>query len=495
QASQKWQTQLPVSTPLAQPAAGGGSVFVSDLYGESTQGQFSLFGVDAATGNLKWHQIWTNGWSLTAPSFKNGFVYVQTIDGLENGLIQCFGADGSFTWSKPFQTQWANFLAPTIDGGVVYIPGGEYNGMYAFDAATGYQYWLCQNLMQYDGWTPSLDSNEAYTYFGPEFGGQSGSGLYAVNRLTGMVDFFIPDTTYVYPAYQEQQAVALSGGSAFVTDGGRLVCFDLTHRAIVWQNPRACSGQPSVVGNTVYVADAGTLSAFDATTGAFLWAWAPPGIENLSGPIVVTDNVAFVTTSSATYGIDLGTHHQVWTANIPGTLAIADGVLYIAGTTGAITAFNLSSLEVVSPTAYSVFRGLALSGSLSSILSVDNQVLRVRQGPTLNPQEAPVQVVLTGTALSASPGTLKLHLQAFANTPGLTESIELWNYATSQWVKLGSAAAAQSETTLEASAPTPSQFVQTGTLQIQARLSWKQTGPTLSFPWNVSIDQAVWLEG
>jgi len=490
--SQGWQIQMP-GTSLSQVAAGGGMVFVTSQSSNSSS-ILSLFGIEAGSGVVDWTQSWSNLSSLTPPSLKNGLVYVQTIDNAENCLLDCYYANGDFRWRQPFASQWAHYLAPTVDSGTVYIAGGEYSGMYGFGASDGTHEWFCNQLMQYDGWTPSLDPTYAYVYTGPNTIGSAQAGLYAVNRQTGNLDFQVYDANNVWNGWTASCAVAVSNGFGYATNAKRLIGFDLNNRILAWQVQRQITGQPSVSGNSVYVPDGGGISAFDALTGAYLWTWVP-AVGVVNGPIVLTNNLAFVTTASGTFGVDLTTHKQVWTTTLSGQLAIADGTLYIAGPTGQLTSFSLNSLSVVDPTAYNVVRGLGLSGSLSSLFSIDDQVLRVRQGPTLNTQEAPVQVVVTGTSPNPSPNVLTFHLQAFANTPGLTGAIELWNYSTGQWVKLSSAATTTTESVLEASAPTPAQFVQPGTNQVQARVSWKQTGPTLSYPWNVSIDQAVWLEG
>jgi hypothetical protein len=217
---------------------------------------------------------------------------------------------------------------------------------------------------------------------------------------------------------------------------------------------------------------------------------------------VITNNLAFVSVATTaggpattTCGVDLTTHQQVWSTSAVGAMSIGDGILYIGGPTGLLTALNLAALQLVEPTSYQLNRGVLISGTLASILSVDDASLKIGPGPTLNAQEAPAQVVVIGVSPSPAPTQLRFHLQASVGTPNLSQTIEMWNYTTSQWVSAGTVAATRTESVQEVSIANPAQYVQTGTGQVQARLSWKQVGPTLLFLWPVSIDQAVWLEG
>ena len=121
-------------------------------------------------------------------------------------------------------------------------------------------------------------------------------------------------------------------------------------------------------------------------------------------------------------------------------------------------------------------------------------MLKALPGPTLNAQEAPVQVILTGSSVVTSPSQLKFHLQAYASERGLTQTIDLWNYTTSAWVNVSTTTASTTDSVVEAGVSNAAPFINASG-QMRARVSWKALGPLLSYPWTGNIDQAVWLEG
>jgi outer membrane protein assembly factor BamB len=80
------------------------------------------------------------------------------------------------------------------------------------------------------------------------------------------------------------------------------------------------------------------VEARNEADGALLWIWVPPE-GTASGPIVVTDNLAFVSTSANTYAIDLASHRQVWSYPAAGSLALSSqGILFIARGDGRVSA-------------------------------------------------------------------------------------------------------------------------------------------------------------
>ncbi|MHB8637204.1 MAG: outer membrane protein assembly factor BamB family protein [Fimbriimonadaceae bacterium] len=488
--AQLWQLPLPGMVNLTQASCGNGMVFVSGQ-ASGTYNSYSLWGIDASTGLIEWTNSWLSDYSLTPPALYGGNVYVQTTSSYYGtGLLSCFATNGDFGWRQPFDVGYGSYLAPTVDNGVAYVAGGGSGGVYAFGAFDGTHDWFCNLLTQSAAWTPSLDATYAYNYAGNYYSGPYASGLYAVNRVTGYADYQIYDANF---GAVSTATPAISGSLCFVVNASRLVAFDLKRRILAWQVLRHCTGQPDAIGNAVYAIDGASLAAFDASTGSLLWNWTPL-TGSLTGAFVISNNIAFATDGVQTYGIDLTTHQLVWSAPVAGAMSVGDGNLYVADKLGTVTAFSLGALALTPPTAYQVYRGLLLSGGLPSLCNVDDQALVVRPGPVLGAQEAPIQLVVTGTLPNTAPTQLKFHLLASVNSVNVSQSVELWNFATSKWELLGSTAASAAETPDDITAANPAQFVQPGTGQVQARLSWKQVGPTLVYPWHASVDQAVWLE-
>jgi hypothetical protein len=81
------------------------------------------------------------------------------------------------------------------------------------------------------------------------------------------------------------------------------------------------------------------------TDGSLKWQWTPPlaGDTNFASEVLLTRNMAFVSTNDAIYGIDTTTHKTVFSypTNGGARLALsANGVLYLENG-GPLTAINV----------------------------------------------------------------------------------------------------------------------------------------------------------
>ncbi|MHB8636265.1 MAG: S8 family serine peptidase [Fimbriimonadaceae bacterium] len=162
-------------------------------------------------------------------------------------------------------------------------------------------------------------------------------------------------------------------------------------------------------------------------------------------------------------------------------------------TTVATTTFTYGS--AMNPTGYTVHRGVALSGNLASLYAVDANYLKVRQGPTLTSSEAPITLYFTANAPAQSASAVGLKFVGHVNTPGLSQGIDMYDYVLNTWVSLDSRAATTANGTVIVTVSNPNHFIQTGTLAMQGRLTYKQTGPTLVFPASSFTDQVQFLFG
>lgn len=320
-----------------------GKVFVSEkTYFNSSK----LYTLEATTGNILWSKQFGEVFSVNPPSFAYGNVYIQTGKGIyeDAPYLRAYNADtGELVFRTEFTAQWERYYAPTIYDGTIYINGGYYGGMCAFDAYTGSQKWFT-NLPQYDQWTPAVDENFAYAYLG-----ENSPALYALNRLTGEVVYSIPDLDFEWDGWSMNLAPVAGGADdIIVIHDGRLISFDTTNRNIRWQLAGNFSGQPSVANGIVYAINAGALTVHDQQTGNQLWAWEQPA-DNISGTIIVTNSHLFVQTSSKVYAIDLKTHQDIWSATIPAksNLTISRNFLYLAGADGSLKAIGFE--QVASP--------------------------------------------------------------------------------------------------------------------------------------------------
>lgn len=338
------------SSELTQAAAADGTVYFSR---SGYFGSQALYAVSAADGSTLWTVPFSNVFSVNPPAYDSGRVYIQTVNNGGDSWLRAYDAStGGPIFQAAQGAQWENYLAPTIVNQTVYVDGGTYGGMYSFNGTSGTQNWFT-NLPQYDGWTPAVDDSHAYAFMG--------SRLYVLDRDTGTIAFSIPDNSSDWYGWTTGQAPVLGGqNDVLVTNGGRLVSFDLGSRVVRWTQTDGFNSQPSVAKGVIYTVRNGYLSALSETDGQQLWMWAPSN-DTLAGTVVVTDSHVFVSGSSTTYAIDLASHQSAWSTASAGRLSLADGQLYIASQDGTLTAITVGG----SSTPSSANLKLSLTGKRS----------------------------------------------------------------------------------------------------------------------------------
>ncbi|MCH8978983.1 MAG: hypothetical protein IH945_07040 [Armatimonadetes bacterium] len=145
------------------------------------------------------------------------------------------------------------------------------------------------------------------------------------------------------------------------------------------------------------------------------------------------------------------------------------------------------------PDSFSIVRGFLNGGGLSDLFASDDLRLDIRAGLTLFLGEPPLQVVVVGTSPVQVPSELRFKLEASVNTPGLTQSIQLFNYVTSLYEEVDLSVPGSSDTSVEIVVTTnPGRYVQAGTREIRAKVVYQKVGFTLLWPWSARLDQAVW---
>jgi outer membrane protein assembly factor BamB len=328
----RWQKSV-VTHAINPVTTSGDKIFVSEkVYNTSA----SLFALNASDGTVAWTTSVGSPFSVNPPSYANGNVYIQTCNHSADTYLRCYDAGtGAQVFIAPHSAQWESYLAPTIRDGVVYVNGGYYGGMYAFDGTTGAQLWF-NGLQQYDEWTPAVDASYAYSYVGGVF--------YALNRSDGSTAFTITDPNYSWSGYSMNLAPVLGAMSeALVIYNGRLVSFDLVNQKVGWDVSGSFNGQPAVHGGVIYAVDGGTLYAIDEATGTRLWSWADLA-KSLMGTVIVTDSHIFVRNSTRVHAVDPVQQTSVWNYKDSGAMTIGTGALFLARTDGTVTALEFAQL-------------------------------------------------------------------------------------------------------------------------------------------------------
>ena len=144
--------------------------------------------------------------------------------------------------------------------------------------------------------------------------------------------------------------------------------------------------------------------------------------------------------------------------------------------------------------AFTVFRGVQLTGALVDSFESDDSRLLFNPGFVLNSDEAPVWLIFDATLSGDSPNSLEITAESQAGTPGLTGTFEAWNWNSSAYEIIDvSPTSFNSDAVVTVDLTSGiSDYVQTGTGAVRSRIGWRQTGFTINFPWEVRLDQLVW---
>jgi phospholipase/lecithinase/hemolysin len=143
---------------------------------------------------------------------------------------------------------------------------------------------------------------------------------------------------------------------------------------------------------------------------------------------------------------------------------------------------------------FNIFRGTLLEGGLSDLLESDDSWLSVNPGITLSPSEPPVWLEFHAVMTPPDPSSLQFSIESSANTFGLTQTIELFNWTAGQYQQVNSKAASfNNDFTVQIDlTDNVGHFVQSGTGLIKARVGWRATGPISIYPWTIRIDRVFW---
>ena len=334
--SLRWSTNVFSGEALNPVVAAEGTVFVS---------QNSYFGMDqtiaaldARDGSVIWSRGYGNIHSIDPPAYLDGKVYFQTGGHGDSYLRALNAVTGALIYESAYGNQWSRYFAPTPFENDIYISGGSYGGAYGFDANDGTEKWFT-GLNQYDEWTPAVDLNYVYTYTG-----DNSPELRVLDRFSGQTVFSIPDPSFYWNGWSMDIAPVLGGNQdILVTNGGRLISFDLQNQDMGWELAGNYTGQVSVASGRIFVSNGGVLNVLDESTGALQWTWAPPASGSISGNMIVTTNLVFLQDGTTTYAIDLSTHLSVWSYPAAGHLVLGnEGALYIATSSGTLIAITVS---------------------------------------------------------------------------------------------------------------------------------------------------------
>ena len=145
---------------------------------------------------------------------------------------------------------------------------------------------------------------------------------------------------------------------------------------------------------------------------------------------------------------------------------------------------------VIAPDSGLIFRGILASGSFQSARASDDQRWNFTPGFTLSSVEAPVWIVFDGRAQSgAGVAVSTVGIESQASTPGLTLTIEEFNFSTGAYEVIGEENASFN---VDVQTLTPASGHESNNGAIRCRVGWRQTGFVINSPWEARIDSAFW---
>ena len=333
--AEAWTVTIENAVALNPVTAGSGSVFVST---NSYFGTQTLRSVNAQTGAVRWTKTFTSPTyssvhGVHPPAYGNGSVYVTT-SGHQDSFLWSFDAlSGAQGLKSPYGNQWSRYKAPVVLNGAVYMAGGNYDGMYAFNTTTGDTLWFRQ-LPQVSEWTPAVKDGRVYAF-----------GVLNDYYSVGVTVF---DATSGDTIWTLKDDRLLAGGTPVLSESNalitvrsdRIVSVNLGAQQVQWERSGSFSGTAAVGNGTIYVISGQDLQARSESDGTLQWSWTPPE-GSPTGEILVTRNIVFVTTSANTYGVDIAARRQGWSFAAAGPLTLsAQGYLFIAQQNGKLTAIT-----------------------------------------------------------------------------------------------------------------------------------------------------------
>ncbi|RJQ77868.1 MAG: hypothetical protein C4519_12580 [Desulfobacteraceae bacterium] len=326
--STRWSVTLGDGAALNPVTAGDNRVYATTKHSQM------LYVINALYGSVVWMKDFGNIQSINPPAHANGRIYLQTGSGGNSFLWAFNAADATLAFRSAYGNQLSCCFAPTPYADGVYAAGGTDGGVYGFNAADGTRNWFL-NLPGdiYKGCTPAVNYDHVFTF--------AKATLTVSDRITGEVEYTIPDTdSYLYGGMDGALVIG-HNDNVLAIQGGRLTSFDLARREVGWQVGPGFSGQPVLSLNTIYAVNGRNLEARSEDTGALLWSWrAPSGY--ITGNLIVTNTLLFVSATRTTHAVDLTTHSEVWQYAASGHLALSnEGALLIATGDGRLIAVNV----------------------------------------------------------------------------------------------------------------------------------------------------------
>lgn len=153
---------------------------------------------------------------------------------------------------------------------------------------------------------------------------------------------------------------------------------------------------------------------------------------------------------------------------------------------------NTAAPVVLSPSAFSLFRGHLVSGGLGDLFSSDDARLVARAGFTAGLNEDQVQLIIEATSPVTTAGSITFKVESSVSTSGRVQRILLWDFTANQYVEVDSRGASLADSVAEVTVTTnASRFIAAdGT--VRAKVSIGPWANVVLQPWLARFDQVSW---
>ncbi len=141
----------------------------------------------------------------------------------------------------------------------------------------------------------------------------------------------------------------------------------------------------------------------------------------------------------------------------------------------------------VPPAAFSVFRGIIVKAAILDFADSDNVRAVFNPGFTLTAYEAPVWLIFDASASSA----MDFLVESSASSPGLTYTVEAWNWNTSHYDVIGIHSESFPADSIWIFPVVAADHVDAEG-RVRSRVGWRKTSFTIIYPWEVRVDQVGW---
>ncbi len=411
-----------------------------------------------------------------------------------NSIIRYDGISGAFI----------SAFVPTGGGGLSgpqsVTFGGPHNNAFVASGANG-------RFIEYDGGSGAFVRNmqngdvvgQPYgCAIGPD-GNLYGTGAYgnAVHKWDTTTGNYVG--TFTVPG---AGGLAISRNLLFASDGFLYVGSNGTHTVKKYDATTGSYISEAAVGGglsgpdglalgadgKLYVADETVRNVlkFDPVTAAFISVFIPAG----SGGLVQPRSCAFGPDGNF-YVVDKGTNtvrrYNGQTGQFINIFASGGGL------SSPDFPFFGPTAATVGPTAFTMFRGIVSAGGLSDLQQSDDSYLFMRPGVVLSSNEFPIQLVVETVSPFNTLHYLRFTVESASLSPNIAQRIDLYNFTTGSYVQKDMRALGFNDTTISVEQGTNAgQFVESGTHRLISKISFKATGPILSYPWYTRVDFTSW---